>query len=270
MINRDVIKDLKHAEPLTALSDPEVRVKLANSPRIWHALWLPPGLLQAYEASTTPGLSDADRARGAVVFTGHINCHDCALCSEAGAYPHEGWKLVPWRRVYADCTDDPGEEDAALAEERSLPGDDDLACVPDPVVGSWRPTEAELRALRLGLVNPAPGVYLPTGVKLSDPWLDLLDSSWMGSPAGSCGQLTPFTLAADMVAGGQGGTIDIPAELRAWLEAPLPEPEAEAGVTQSVTSVPLPDFGAYVPLESNRDTIESSSFSIPAPTPEHK
>lgn len=90
MIERDLLADVAHSEPLDQLE--AARAKVAASPRVWHALLLP--------------VTRTDGPR--FVLTGHINCHDCALCAICGDF-RDGGTLAPWRARYGDCTDDAAE-----------------------------------------------------------------------------------------------------------------------------------------------------------------
>lgn len=92
MIERDLLADIAHSEPLAQLE--AARAAVAPSPRVWHALLLP--------VARTEGVR--------FVLTGHINCHDCALCAICGDFRDVG-TLVPWRARYGDCTDDAAEGD---------------------------------------------------------------------------------------------------------------------------------------------------------------
>jgi hypothetical protein len=92
LTRRDLIADIAHSAPLERLE--EERAAVAGSPMVWHALLLPHA-----------------EAPGRFVLTGHINCHDCALCSTAGDF-RDGGHLAPWRASYPDCTSTEEEAEA--------------------------------------------------------------------------------------------------------------------------------------------------------------
>jgi len=199
MIERDLTQDIKHVEPLETALSTDTRRRLRASPLVWHALWAPPSLLPVH--------GDSAYEQGGIVFTGHINCHDCALCVEAGPWGYGGI-VVPWRRCYLDCTDQPDDPDVGL---------DDIAHVPDPIVGRWKPTNKQVRALRLALVNPRPGVYWMTHVRLRAVEVDRIDTAWMTSPAGAASRMTPFVTAADTIVGMKQSTLSpAPDCLKEW------------------------------------------------------
>lgn len=211
MIKRDLKNDIEHADPFDVAYSDETRTKLLNSPIIWHALWIPPaGLVEHAELSIARGLN---LRRGAIVFTGHINCHDCALCPEAGDWRYGG-TVVPWRRVYPDCTD---PEDADPIEAT-----DDFDWVRDPVA-SFRPSTREIGALRRALFNPAEGVFKPVGVEVATADRVMVDICWMRSPAASASQLTRFISACDIVGSAVwGGFADQELRARTGQPALLP------------------------------------------------
>lgn len=95
MIVRDLAADLAHAEPADAL--PRLRLALAGSSLVWHALALP--------IEHTGGVEK-------IVLTGHIVCHDCLFCETAGDIRFGG-KVVPWQERVSDCCDS-DEERMAL------------------------------------------------------------------------------------------------------------------------------------------------------------
>lgn len=201
MIKRNLQEDLGRTLSLAELRSPQVQSKIADSNLVWHALWLPEVLLVARpDYQPTPGET------GEAVLIGHSVCTSCELCDLAGAYPHAGWRLVPWRRCWQDDTDDEPAGGAAA------PGEDDLSWPADPV-SPWQTTAEEQRVLRLALVNPQPGVYRLTRCALTPEEAAFLDIVWMSSPAAGACRLTPFLAALDTACGVQG-TCGIPPEVQ--------------------------------------------------------
>lgn len=103
MTRRDLEEDLLHAQPLAEL--PAMRAQVAESPMVWHAMLLPISLT----------------GEPKFVLTGHINCHDCALCSVAGDL-RDGGGVVPWRNKYPDCTSTEEEYDSYYGYNDAIDG----------------------------------------------------------------------------------------------------------------------------------------------------
>lgn len=85
MIKRNLERDIEHQVPLSAFD--ENLKELQASPLIWHAILMP------------------DEKH--IVFTGHINCHDCEICKVQGPVQWTRGDPVPWKAEYADCCDPP-------------------------------------------------------------------------------------------------------------------------------------------------------------------
>jgi len=185
MITRDLALDIEYGFPPDQLEQ-EVEGVRAH-PMIWHAMWMPPSLLSY---ARDPQFAQAN-PQGLIVLTGHINCHDCALCSDGGDIRFGG-HVTPWRRVYPDCTDPPGLEDAD--PERF----DDLCFVRDPLEPFPVPSN-EVRALRMLITNPEPGIFLPTRVVATPLEQELVDHTWMSSPAYAAMRMTQFIEVCDQV-----------------------------------------------------------------------
>lgn len=156
MTKRDLAEDLRRAQPLVEL--PGMRAQVAESPMVWHAMLLPVALT----------------AEPKFVLTGHINCHDCALCNVAGDL-RDGGSLVPWRATYPDCTSTEEECAAYHGYEDAFDG---LVPVPMTV----------LEGLFAAYYDGPDGKTHPTGWVLPRALIDRLDEWAQGltEVAASC------------------------------------------------------------------------------------
>lgn len=165
MIRRDLADDITYSEPWAQLEASRAHVAASN--RVWHALELPPVECGGQRRFT---------------LTGHIVCHDCALCVEAGDFRDVG-TAVPWRRCYSDCTDE-HEED----------GFDAFDAYQDPVTGPT-PIEPEVaRLLRHAFYEVEPGRLRHTGHALTELELERLDCWAMETPGHSAGRALEMPL----------------------------------------------------------------------------
>lgn len=142
---------------------------LRENARIWHAMALPPVVVDNEDC---------------VLFTGHINCHDCALCEIAGDVRYGG-RIVPWRRIVPDCTDDDAVHDS-------------FSRVNDAIVGPLDVPLEIAELLRAVVFEPAAGRIRFTGRRLTRAHAETLDEWIMTTPAVSgCRPPTWLTDVAD-------------------------------------------------------------------------
>lgn len=192
---RDMKLDLEHSEPLSALAQAQRQIEA--SPLVWHALLLP--------REVAPD--------GRFVLTGHIVCHDCALCSVAGDF-REILRVVPWRAWYPDCTST--EEEVAQYTH-----------CPDEVVGVHPMPLWVQEALYLMVYTT--DRHRLTGWGLPEEHLHALDHWGMQLPAMCAGRMPAVYQVIDLFFAAEGLH---PSPEALYLPEPEPEPEqapAQAG-----------------------------------------